>query len=316
MKLAYEDIDLFYYHAIDVDFSRLSSILDNGILSANACVDKQIKGYYRNFTHASCKNDFISVSHFPRTIMRYYKIENELFDSAVNKIIFVLNGEIDALDKQHCKNRYKYTNERHVHYEILPENIEGILIRDIDAQKKIKEIGFDTSLTDKKFFIQKLIIIINFFKDRFGFFKNDYNIYYLIGKLEETNYLGLKSDDLIKTIGNNMKNSINETLEIILNRKEPTLLEVIAFINQERYPIYLMNRFDIKLLGEKLSDKDSRLDAINSIDKVKLKELEKQVKLEQKYLKDMTSYGVDIYFNYVSGPLTKEDIEIVKKLKR
>lgn len=32
-ELSYENIDLFYYHAIDIDFFRLYSILENGILS-------------------------------------------------------------------------------------------------------------------------------------------------------------------------------------------------------------------------------------------------------------------------------------------
>lgn len=79
-EVAYENIDLFYYHSIDFDFSRLFSILNNGIVSEKAAREENVQYYYRNYTNSSCRNDYVSVSHFPNTVFRYYNLENELFD--------------------------------------------------------------------------------------------------------------------------------------------------------------------------------------------------------------------------------------------
>lgn len=63
-------------------------------MSQKAAQDENIKYYYRNYTHSSCRKDFISVSHFPNTVFRCYNLENELYDFNTNKIIFILNGKV------------------------------------------------------------------------------------------------------------------------------------------------------------------------------------------------------------------------------
>ena len=103
---SYDNIDLFYYHSTDIDVTRFYSIIKYGILSAAMAKENNLSYYHRNYINSSCKNNYISVSHFSRTLWHHFHLQNELYDSSINKITFVLRGTIDALDKQHYKNRY------------------------------------------------------------------------------------------------------------------------------------------------------------------------------------------------------------------
>lgn len=93
------------------------------------------------------RGDFICVNHFPRTIFRYYKIENELYDFNTNKICFIID-DVDALEKQVCNKRMYYTNERHILNQINLSQIKDILIWEVDAKKSIQDIAFNYKYTD------------------------------------------------------------------------------------------------------------------------------------------------------------------------
>lgn len=315
--ISYENIDLFYYHSIDFDFARFFSILNNGIVSQKAASDIGVKHYYRNYTHSSARSEYISVSHFPRTFFSYYKIENELYDFNTHKICFIVD-DIDALEKQACFNRARYTNERHVHYQIEPSKIKGILLREIDAKKTLADIVFDYKFTDKAYFENKIFTTISFFLDAFSTFGNTDRIYYLIGKLREAQICGLPDDSIIKLIASEMKNNINEVLSSALGMENPTLLDVIQYFNAGRYPIYIMNRFDIQLAGHELSTSDSRLEQFkhSELSTSRTKQQERVAKKSLELLKKMSDTGQEIYCGYVQGPLTKQDFEISQEIRK
>lgn len=315
-KISYKNIDLFFYHSIDIDFSRLFSILNHGIVSCKVASDEGIKHYYRNYTHSSTRNEYISVSHFPRTIYRYLQIENELYNANTNKICFIID-DIIPLQKQYNRN-INYTNERHVYYKIETSQIKGILLREKDAQKRLSEIPFNYQFTDKKYLENKIFTIINFFIDTFGTFGETFKLYYLIGKLREAETLGLSEDIILELISREIQNNINIVLSKILKKDNPTLLEVVSYFNNGKYPIYIMNRFDIQLSGNKLKTTDPRLESrkTSSITVTKAKELKRIDKQILKLLKRMTTSGLDIYYGYSIGPLCKEDEKIVEEIKK
>lgn len=318
-EISYENIDLFYYHAIDIDFFRLSSILEHGILSKEAASDLNIKYFYRNYTHASCKEQYISISHFPQTIFRYYRIQNELYDFNTNKITFILSGNLDALEKQSHKKRYHYTNERHISYRINPDDILGILIREIDANKLISDIAFNVKYTDKEFLEFKVFSTIHFFIDYFGSFGNIDTIYNLIGKLREAQITGSPDNDIIKKIVEEMRKRIHGILSIALDTKNPTLLDAIQYFNQNRYPIYLMNPYDIQKLGNPLRDSDPRIERLEKYTTITKSEFRKKEATDKKIFKllsKMSEDGCNIYFDYLSGPFTENDYKIVQKIKQ
>lgn len=318
--VSYENIDLFYYHSIDFDFARFYSILNHGIVSKKAALDENVKYYYRNYTNSSAKDEYISISHFPQTIFRYYKIENELYEFNTNKICFILDiDDTKVLDKQAYKNRNKYTNERHVHYKIAPSDVKGILLRKIDASKKLSNIEFNSSFTDKSYFENKVFTIINFFVDNFGTFNNTDKIYYLIGKLREARIFGNDESVIIEMISREIKNNIRIVLSSALNIEDPTLLDVITYFNKGKYPIYIMNRYDIQLAGEKLATTDYRLERFKNNSTFTISEMKKKERIDKKtlkLLKKMTDAGLDIYYGYSIGPLTEEDAQIVKDIKK
>lgn len=319
VPISYENIDLFYYHSIDYDFARFSSILEYGIVSSAAYKEKHLKYYYRNYTHSSAREEYISVSHFPRTVLQYYKIENELYDFNTNKICFILDLEDNkVLKKQACRNREKYTNERHVHYEISPSEIKGILLRESDAKKRISEVEFNYKFTDKSYFENKVFTIINFFQENFKTFGDCEIIYFLIGKLREARVLGKEEEPILERISRQMRNNITMVFSTLLQKEDPTLLEIITFFNQGKYPIYLMNRFDIKPVGENLAQTDERLEIFKENKELysRMKEKSKLDKKTLKLVKKMTPYGMDIFYGYSMGPLTKEDTEIGEEIKR
>ena len=310
----YDDIDLYYYHAIDFDFSRLYSILNNGIFSNKRAIEEKLEYYYRNYTHSSSKNDYISISHYARTTLLYGKIENELYDYNINKNIFVVDGDIDALEKQHYKKRYLYTKERHVLDKIDLKDIKGILLREIDALKKIKDVGFNIKFSDESFLEQKIFTILNFLTKEYGYNYNKEKIYYLIGKYEEIKALNLDKKEFIKIINNFMNDCINKIFSNLLNCSNPTVLDVVKYINNDKFPIFIMNRFDVKKLGETLNSTDERLERIPLDVREQMHENGKKYKKEQMLIKNMSDYGINIYYEYNEGPFTKEDSDIVKKL--
>ena len=310
-NISFENIDLFYYHSIDYDFSRFYSIINNGIVSKKAAIDEKLDYYYRNYTHASNRDNYVSVNHFPRTILRYYKMENELYDFNDNKICFIID-DIDVLDKQFYKNRYKYTNERHVLYKINQEQIKGILLRDIDAKKKLNELKFDINFTDYFYFEKKVFNIVKFLLNNYGIFENLDKLYYLMGKFSEAKVENRKDEDLIILISKLIINSINSCFSKILNKENPTVLDVIEYLNHNKYPIYIMNRYDIKKINEQL-----KLAYNNTFKNTRqIKEQVKQNKKILKLLKKMSFNGLEIYYGYCEGPFNKEDAEVIGEIQK
>lgn len=316
--ISYENIDLFYYHSIDFDFARFFSILNHGILSKNVAEEENLKYYYRNYTHSSTRNDYISVNHFPRTIFRYYRIENELYDFNTNKICFIID-DIIPLEKQACNNRNHYTNERHVFYKIATSEIKGILLRDIDAKKRLSEISFNYKFTDRLYFENKIFSTISFFIDTFGTFGNTDKIYFLIGKLREAQICNMPDDIIIELVAREIQNNINVVLSSVLGINNPTVLEVINYFNNGMYPIYIMNKYDIQLASCTLATTDWRLEKFKNSSDSSILEMKRKEKIDKKILKlvkGMTDTGLDIYYGYSSGPLSKEDFEIVEKIRK
>lgn len=316
--ISYENIDLFYYHSIDFDFARFFSILNYGIVSKKAATEENILYYYRNYVHSSTRNEYVSVNHFPRTVFRYFQIENELYDFNTHKICFIID-DIIPLEKQCCNNRYHYTNERHVHYKIAPSMIRAILLREVDAKKRLSEIPFNYQFTNKAYFENKVFVTINFFLDYFGSFGNVDKIYYLIGKLREAQIYEMPDDMIIELISREMKNNIYFVLSSVLGVDNPTLLEVISYFNDNQYPIYIMNRFDIQLSGTELSKTDRRLERFKEMSNFTVSEMKHQKAVDKKILKllkKMSDRGVDIYYGYSAGPYTEEDFKILGEIKK
>lgn len=315
--VSYDNIDLFYYHSIDIDFARLYSILNYGIVSKNIAQEKNIEYYYRNYTHSSSRDDFICVNHFPRTIFRYYKIENELYDFNANKICFIID-DVDALEKQVCNKRMYYTNERHILNQINLSQIKGILIREVDAKKSIQDIAFNYKYTDQEFFENKVFLTISFFRRLFGSFINLNQLYFLIGKLRGNNFFNQSPEIIMELISKEMRNSINLMLSSILKKEYPTLLDVVSYINNDRFPIYIMNRYDIKKAGCDLKQTDDRLIRFefSGLKKQEMKANEKVDKKILKLLRKMSMAGLNIYINDYLGPLDNDDAEIVREVKQ
>lgn len=318
-EIKYEDIDLFYYHSIDFDSSRFNSILDNGIVSKNKAKELGLKYYYRNYTHSSTRDDHISVNTFARTVLRYCQIENELYDYNTNKICFVIDGYINTCDKVSCNNRDEYTKEQHVKDIITTDQIKGILIRDCDSNKRLRDISLNIKFTDKSYFKSKIFTILSFYKSYFNDYSIPSKIYFLIGKYEE---LVLNNEDttvIMESISRELQNSIADTLDRVLNKENSTLLDAIVFFNQGRYPLYIMNRFDIKPVGIELNQTDERLEKFRSRVDLPVSYFKKQKSLdkkEAKLRKQMTGSGVNILFGYEIGPLTEKDQEIVEKINK
>ena len=310
----YENIDLFYYHSIDFDFSRFISIINHGILSQQAAIDMNLPYYYRNYTHSSTGCEYISVNHFPRSLFRVYKMDNELYDFNTNKICFVLD-DIIPLDKQKYLQRYNYTNERHVHYRIDQKDIKGFLIREVDSKKLIKDIAFNYKYTDEDYFERKVFTTIKYYNDNFGYFPNLNDIYHYVGKIREGKVYGYDVTGLYEQIGCYMKIGINEIISKLINIENPTLLDAILYFNNNTYPIYIMNRFDMEPLGKELTKTHPKLEELKK--EKKITELRKKDELNKKVLKllkKMSLTGVNIMYDYVSGPLDESDNKIKEEI--
>lgn len=313
-EINYENIDLFYYHSIDFDFSRFISIINHGILSMQAAIDMNIPYYYRNYTHSSTGCEYISVNHFPRTLFRVYKMDNELYDYNTNKICFILD-DIIPFEKQKYRSRYKYTNERHVHYKIDQNNIKGILIREIDSKKLLSDIAFNYKYTDEEYFERKVFTTIKYYSDMFGYFPNLNDIYHYMGKIREAKVYGFDVTGFYEQISNYMKIGINVIISKLIGIENPTLLDAIKYFNNNTYPIYLMNRFDLGLLGTDLIKTHPRIEELKKENRIT--ELRKKDELNKKVLKllrKMSPTGVDIMYDYVYGPLKVDDNEVKEEI--
>ena len=313
-EINYENIDLFYYHSIDFDFSRFISIISNGILSKKAAKDEGIRYYYRNYTHSSTGCEYISVNHFPRTLFRVYKMENELYDFNTNKICFILD-DIIPLEKQKYSYKYRYSNERHVHYKIEPAMIKGIVIREIDSKKSILDVSFNHKFTDEEYFEEKVFTTIKFYYETFGYFPNMNQIYYYIGKIREAKVYGYEPAEIYEQISKYMRLGINEIISKLVGIDKPTLLDAIKYFNNNTYPLYVMNRLDLEPIGIDLINTHPKIEELKRDGKIT--ELRKKDELNKKILKllkKMSPTGVDILYDYVSGPLEEYDSKILEEI--
>lgn len=325
MKFNHDTIDYFYYHSTDIDVTRLYSILKYGIMSANKIKENNIPYYHRNFISSSCKDSHVSVSHFPMTLWRYYKMKNELYDSSANKITFILNGNIDATDKIAYKKQ-KYTNERHVENGIKKEDIEGIVIRKVDAFKQIENIEFNLNLTDFNGVIKKIFDTILFFKEIHNYEQNIDELYILIGKLMENKIYKISLKEISKEISLYMQNYLKIAYENILNKENINLLDIIKLYSD--VPIYVMTKYDVKEV-ENIDDlvctakegyendyPNKEYVVISKKERERIKE-EKKKDLEKiKLSLQMCESDLKIYNNEMQGPMTKEGIKILKQIRK
>ena len=325
-KFCFDDIDLFYYHSIDIDITRFYSILKYGILSSNMAKKNHVPYYHRNYINASCKNDYISVSHFSRTLWQYFHIKNELYENSAYKITFVLNGRIQAKEKQHYKNKYKYTNERHVFHCIQKEDIIGMIIRERDINKKIKDIPFRLKNSHFDGAIKKCFDNIQFLKDIHGYETDISKLYYLIGKLMESKMLDLHDyNNQIKQIQIYMQNYISDAYSSILHMNEPSLQDILALYSKDM-PMYVMTRYDLQPIQnmenliQSEKDKYNEMYPYREYQKVSQKELSR---LKQKELLSlektkleatMRESDTQIFCDHYIGPLTEEGNQIKEKI--
>lgn len=325
-KFCFDNIDLFYYHSTHIDIVRFYSILKYGILSSNMAKERNLPYYHRNYINASCKNDYISVSHFPRTIWHYFHIKNELYDNTANKITFVLNGSIDALEKQHYKNKYKYTNERHVLNCIEREDILGVVIREHDINKKIKDIPFYLKNSHFDDSIKKCFDSILFLKNIHGYKADTNELYSHIGRLMESKLLNLYDyTNQIEQLQIYMQNYISDAYSSVLNIEDPTLQDILALYSKD-ISMYVMTKYDIQPISniENLirteKDKYNEEYPYREYQKISQKELSRLrqkelLSLERTKLEaEMCESDKQIFCDGYAGPLTKEGNKVKEKI--
>ena len=129
---------------------------------------------------------------------------------------------------------------------------------------------------------------------------------------------GIDDSIIIEEICRKMRNNIHQVLSSILGIENPTLLDVISYFNNGKYPIYIMNRYDLQLVGCELATTDWRLEHFRGMSDFSVSEMKQKEKLDKKslkLLKKMSDAGLDIYYGYSVGPLNKEDFEIVEHIK-
>lgn len=323
MKFNHDTIDYFYYHSTDIDVTRLYSILKYGIMSANYIKENNIPYYHRNYMNSSCKNSHVSISHFPMTLWRYFKMENELYDSSSNKITFILNGNIDA-GRKISYRKQKYTNERHVENGIKKEDIEGIVIRKVDAFKQIENIEFNLNMTDFNGVLKKIFDTILFFKEIHNYESNIDELYMLIGKLMENKIYKTSSKEISREISLYMQNYLKEAYKNILNKKEVILLDIIKLYSD--IPIYVMTKYDIKeekdvenlicSAKEKYNiDYPNReYIQISKEERRKILEERKRYYENAKLESQMIESDLRIYYDGYQGPLTESGHDIAVKV--
>lgn len=325
-NFCFDNIDLFYYHSTDIDFSRLYSIINSGIVSKNHVLKQNVSYYHRNYVNSSSKDDYVSVSTFCNPIFQYYHLKNELYERSRNKIIFVIDRNIDALTKQSYYRRGVDTPERHIKNFIDIKNIVGIVIRKIDYEKSIKDIPFIMDYSDFNGTIKKCFDTINFFEQVHNYKKDITELYCMFGMLLENKVLEKEeSDNIIYNIKIYMENYIFNAYEYILKIKNPKLKDVIhLYVNS--FNIYVMNKFDIKKEEEldKLVENEEEifhkkypLAQFKRVSKKEIVELkkDKKIRISQAILEmQMRISDQNIYIDNYHGPLTNESEKIKEKI--
>jgi len=320
-RLTFDDIDYFYYHSIDFDFARYFSIMKNGITSAQMATNLNLPYFHRNYKNASCKQEHISVSHFPRTFFSFHQLQNELYDSSLGKIVFVLDGRIKAVEKTAHKKRYEYTNERHVYNHIDIKDILGIAIREKYGFKNIGDIRFNLDLTDEDGQLKKCFDVVQFFRHEHDYFiESDLN--YLVGCLieEKTINSNYKKSEIYKSIKNQIENVmmqyINNAYQEVLNKDCVNLIDILELYNYQNKPIYLLGHADIvqyekgvnpTLRKETKGQIDRKRAGITTNDSLYLR---RKHRIEKKYLPSMSEEDLDIYYGYSNEPMSEKGVQI------
>lgn len=181
-------------HGIGFDFFKMRSILDNGILSASTLRDKKIEGV-KNFNGGNTRN-WISVVDASLIDKGYTGFETFI----KNSINFICNKEFlvepliysersVAMEKGLPFNKSDHKDERYVYKEIVPENIDGIVLFKTFAQKKIDEAVFIYNCLDYRTFLSRVSYYIDMTNaDKLGYDKEKLDVYLLEYKIELDKY--------------------------------------------------------------------------------------------------------------------------------
>lgn len=132
-------------HGIGFDFSKLESILDSGILSTTAALNKGIE-LSRNFQGNNC-NPWISVID-SKDVSKQGQAYKLFVESSICLYSFV-RGYKEGIDSKSkafsnslpAKSPY-YSDEKFVMYEIPPEDIYCILLPSIAEKLKLKDLNY------------------------------------------------------------------------------------------------------------------------------------------------------------------------------
>lgn len=311
----YDDIDLYDYHMINYYFSRLHSILNYGIVSTNYAKENQIPSFSRNYSNPSNANDYISIFEFSRTIFMYGGFINELYEYAQNRIVFIMKN-LPILAQQSPKNPHYRKSIREIYVKdiIKPDQILGIAIRFKDANTRLEDYRFHYDINNPNNFICTCLIELQFLNELVPF---DYTEFYtMIGKYTEASLKDNKESekDCLTIMKAYVRKKVVDTIKTLLKKDNITMIDVLNYFIKDRYPIYLLGKFDIIELN-----KNEKLNNTPPFEVTKeQKELGKKLKqlntFEKRNMKNMSEFGYDFYTEKIYGPITEEDSIILKRV--
>ncbi len=216
------------FHGIGFDFFKMRSILENGILSASTLRDKKIEGV-KNFNGGNTRN-WISVVDATLIDKGYTGFETFI----KNSINFMCNEQFlvepmkysersIAMESGLPYNKSDHKDERYVYKEITPENIEGIVLFETVANKKIDEAVFLFNCLDYRTFLSRVSYYIDMTNaEVLGYDKEKLGAYLLEYKVELDKYNGCK---FANTTYDSQKLVLN--LTSILNKINNVIIQMV-----------------------------------------------------------------------------------------
>lgn len=319
----HDNIDLFYYHSTDFDITRIYSIINNGILSSSMAKDKNLPFYHRNYINSSSGENFISISMFSRTFWHHFHLRNELYENSANKVTFILNGNIKALEKQKYKKANTY-REYHVENIVHKNDILGIVIRKCDIDKNVLDIPFKLNYSNQEGVIKKCFDTINFLKEVHNYEHDITKLYIYLGKFLELKVFDKEEKEILNDISKWMQIYIYKAYREILKKDNLTFRDLLNLYVKE-IPIYIMNRYDIREISEEsklLSTAKEKFKQTHSFEYPKLKKEDiVRMKKEEKFAlesakleMELSKSDANIYLDGYEGPLTYEGYKIKEKV--
>ena len=252
-------MDYYYHSIIDLNLTKLDSILEYGILSKRLIEMKKIINLYtHNAESYDSKNgnDYISLSEFSDNTA-FSKMFESFTLHTLSCVSLMIDKDINVEEKGKIETFFDdeifvkdYISTNHIKGIILPSHLSNMSISEVNC------LPNDIECYTKKYITNWIKVMEIYFKkeiEKDKIWKSLNEFWDILEEYEQPEkWLQSAVKQQRKIHGEDIKDILAEELNKLwcekLQRTNPSYLDVIMAINKDRFPVYEIKQKSIKMI--------------------------------------------------------------------